>query len=391
MSNLKIMSMEQWIKLFMRKEYVNFSEFIELAKVKKSNGDLSPLSEYSKIKKIKKTDLKFIYNFAVVHKKVYLENFYKISLSIDSNFNLSHFCTMPEVYNNSVNKKSKNLIRNVFMKEILGNTGTIQPNIRTYMDVVNDLFNKLIIDYKILTPCILELIKKKKFGSILSGVYFRASIMSPFLVYNILRYNFENRKRVFSPTLGWGSYVTGLSQLKEVNEYVGVDVIPRVCKVTKQMMIKLNPKLIVDIYCEPSEGLIHNLSFLQKYKSHFDVIFFSPPYYEYELYEGNQQSTKQYKTYEEWLKKYWLSTIQLCHVVLKNTGKMCYIISQYKINNKIIDLPNDMNKITRLYFESIGKIGIENSNVGITNHRETGETAFLWSKRLKKKMDNKNE
>ena len=119
--------------------------------------------------------------------------------------------------------------------------------------------------------------------------------------------------------------------------------------------------------------------FLKKYKNYFDAIFFSPPYYEYEIYEGGKQSTKNYKTYDEWLKKYWLPTIQLCRYVLKDDGRMCYIISKYKINNKIIDLPRDMNKITKIYFESGGKINIENSNVSITKHRDTGETAFFWN------------
>tara|TARA_Y100000389_G_C17458460_1_gene519819 strand:- start:2216 stop:3364 length:1149 start_codon:yes stop_codon:yes gene_type:complete len=377
---LKLITLNQWLNLFIKKEKVNFKTFLETSKVKKSNGEIVYLIEYCRLKKINRKQIRIIYDFTVTNKEIYLKNFYKTSLEVHIDSDFSNFDTLPISYNNVVNRKSKNIIRNIFLKEILGNTGTIQPNIRTYLEVIDDLFNKFIIDYKLLSPSFLDILLYRgvNISSILSGVYFRASIMNPFLVYNIFKYNFREKKKVFTPTLGWGSYVTGLSQFQDVKEYVGVDVIPRVCNMTKAIAKELNPNLKVDIFCEPSEGLIKKSSFLKNYKNYFDVIFFSPPYYEYELYEGSKQSTKKYKTYDEWLQKYWLPTIKLCRLLIKNNGRMCYIISKYKVNNKIIDLPKDMNKITKLYFESEGIINMENSNVKITKHRDTAEIVFFW-------------
>jgi hypothetical protein len=62
------------------------------------------------------------------------------------------------------------------------------------------------------------------------------------------------------------------------------------------------------------------------------VVFFSPPYYRLELYAGKNQSTEKYKSYEEWLEKYWMKTIEMCFYVLKPGGKLCYILSNYNSN-----------------------------------------------------------
>ena len=75
------------------------------------------------------------------------------------------------------------------------------------------------------------------------------------------------------------------------------------------------PDKTVDIYCSQSELLGDNKTFMSKYKSFFDIVFFSPPYYKLELYRGEKQSTTLYDNYDIWLEKYWQETIKLCKKV----------------------------------------------------------------------------
>jgi 16S rRNA G966 N2-methylase RsmD len=124
---------------------------------------------------------------------------------------------------------------------------------------------------------------------------------------------------------------------------------------------------------------------MTNYKEHFDVVFFSPPYYEFEKYPGQEQSINRYSTYEEWLEKYWKSTVELCYNVLQKGGRLCYILSSYdncyRSSNCIPhDLIKDMNSIVKERFSYKRMIPMYNKNVHVTSHRETGEKIFLFMK-----------
>jgi hypothetical protein len=189
--------------------------------------------------------------------------------------------------------------------------------------------------------------------------------------------------RIFTPTLGWTSYCYGFLECPSVIEYVGTDVIPSVCKTTAKFAKEHSPNTTVDIYCKPSEQLFKSKVFMDKYKNHFDVVFFSPPYYRLELYDGENQSTSKYDTYEKWLDKYWSATIQLCKHVLQPGGRLCYILSGYGSENtkENYNLLDDMNAITNKHFTFKGKQPMYNKNVHVTTHRETEEQIMLFVKK----------
>ena len=216
-------------------------------------------------------------------------------------------------------------------------------------------------------------------GSVFSSFYFRASILNPYLIYSLNEQLLKGTK-IFTPTLGWSSYAKGFLESTQVIEYVGTDVIPQVCKKTEQLLKTYNVKS--KICCKPSEDLFKSKSFLKQYKNHFDVVFFSPPYYKLELYNSDNQSTSRYKDYDDWLKKYWETTIKLCLHVLEQNGKLCYILSGYGSQNttKKYDLIEDMNTITKKYFELDEIRPMQNKNVHSTKHRETGEQIILFHK-----------
>ena len=266
--------------------------------------------------------------------------------------------------NNSKNAKYKNIIRNIYYREILQQTKSGIKGLNVYLDVITNLFNNYIIDYKLVTPSGIRYIKNNHFGSIMSAFYFRASILNPVVIYSI--YNLELKKyystkvKIFSPTLGWSSYLYGLLSNNNIVEYVGTDVIQSVCKNTNSIGKSLFTNKYIDIYCKPSEDLLKDIYFMKKYSNYFDIIFFSPPYYKQEIYSGDNQSVNRYNSYDSWLVNYWEQTIILCYKLLHKKGILCYIISNYEKYNHLL---LDMNNITKKYFKLIKKIPLENNKM----------------------------
>ena len=372
---------EKLLSLFDGKSSKTFNDFIKNTHVR--NGKkLTPLKDYMISNDINKNDLKELYeNINIIHRNEYLERFYNVSLEIPETLKITDNPMTNRNMNNNSLVNYKNVIRNMFYKEILRDTKSGFNNNPSFFTVLDELYNKQIIDYKILTPSALFYMKNGRLGSVFSSFYFRASIMNPYLVYS-LNHSVLKGKRVFTPTLGWCSYCYGFLECPDVIEYVGTDVIKKVCTTTEQFAHKYYPDKTVNIYCKPSEDLYSNASFMKKYKNHFDVVFFSPPYYELELYPGTNQSTHRYKTYEEWLSEYWEKTIQLCHSVLTSNGKMCYILSGYGSENtgNQYDLLKDMNTISKKYFKLHSSQKMHNKNVHVTQHRETDEKIMIFTK-----------
>ena len=90
------------------------------------------------------------------------------------------------------------------------------------------------------------------------------SILNPYLIYS-LNETYLKGTKIFTPTLGWSSYLYGFFECSHVKEYVGTDVINDVCKKTKEFAKTYNKKCT--IYCKPSEKLLDSESFSKKYKN----------------------------------------------------------------------------------------------------------------------------
>jgi len=381
---MEVISLKSFLNLFHKKDEVKYTvnKMLTTMTVKVGNK-IHLLSKYADTKKITRESLQLLCDH-INNRDDYLTRFYNLSLSIDfSNLVISATDVMP-MKNNEMNNNQeirfKNIIRNLHMIDILHKTKSGIDNVPTFFDVLFNLYFNGIIDYKLLTPSALHYIQKGRIGSVFSSYFFRASIMNPYLVYSLNQTIFK-ATRIFSPTLGWSSYCYGFMESPYVTEYVGTDVIPSVCEKTSKFS-NIYTKKKIDIYCTPSEQLLVNRKFMQKYKNHFDLVFFSPPYYELELYKSKNQSTDQYKTYNEWLDQYWNKTMKLCNHVLEKGGKMCYILSGYgSSNTKHFDLLNDMNNIAKTYFKLLSTQPMFNKNVHVTTHRDTGEQIVIFCKK----------
>jgi hypothetical protein len=376
---MKFLELEDFLNLFKRKPQT-LTEFINEAQVKIGNKK-EPLKNYMKRKEIEKPIIKLLLE-NIESRNEYLTRYYNLSLSVNpEKLHITTPAMKNKEMNNNIELKYKNIIRNMHYQHILKNTASGIDNVATFLNMLDDLYLNSIIDYKLLTPSAIHYIQKGRIGSVFSSYFFRASIMNPYLVYS-LNHSVLKGSKIFTPTLGWSSYCYGFLECPMVTEYVGTDVIPDVCKKTAEFAKTYYQKKKTTIYCKPSEDLMKSVAFKTKYKSYFDIVFFSPPYYELELYDSKQQSTEKYKTYEEWLEKYWEATIQLCYYVLAPKGKMCYILSGYGSQNTgdSYDLLKDMNNITKNYFTMKSNQPMYNKDVHVTKHKEAAERIMIFEK-----------
>lgn len=358
---------------------LDFNEFLNSAIVVDQKKNEKLLKNYKK-DNIDIDSLKILFE-EIKNRNEYLTRFYNTSLLVnEDNLHFSGKTPMNKAdLNNNEEVQYKNLIRNLHYLDILQKTKSGFENTPSYLQIINDLYKKNRIDYKLLTPSALFYIKNGRLGSVFSSFYFRASILNPYLIYSLNEKVLKGTK-IFTPTLGWSSYLFGFFESNLTEEYVGTDVIKNVCDKTKVLGEQYSKK--TTIYCKPSEDLLKDDTFLSKYKNYFDVVFFSPPYYKLELYDGDKQSTNRYSDYQDWLTGYWENTIKLCHKVLQNNGKLCYILSGYGSheNNTYLDLVKDMNVITEMYFQKKEVLKMENKNVHSTKHRFTGEKIMIYVK-----------
>lgn len=357
-----------------------FNLFLKNANVILHNKTKMNLYQFIIKKNINLDDVQLLYSH-IINKNKYLTSFYNVSLKLPENLHIIEPPMKKTHMNNNKLVKYKNVIRNLFFIEILKNTKS-GLGFPTFLDVLDDLYNKDCIDYRLLTPSAIHYLKEGRIGSVFSSFYFRASIMNPFLVYSLNKSIFHG-SRIFTPTMGWGSYFYGFAE-SGISEYVGVDVIPSVCKQMTQFSKKYYPNIKSEFICCPSENLATDIFFLKKTQQMFDVVFFSPPYFKMELYQGTQQSTHNYPNYEDWLLNYWEKTIMLCHHVLVKNGILCYILSDYGSQPSGIQqkysLLKDMNIITKKYFTYKSVIPMFNKNSNMTTHHETSEKILFFIK-----------
>ena len=119
----------------------------------------------------------------------------------------------------------------------------------------------------------------------------------------------------------------------------------------------------------------------------FDLVFTSPPYFDKEKYdEGDEQSYKMYKKFDDWMENFLFKAIELRTAPLKIGGYLAINISDIytrKKHYKICDKMNDYIASTN-NFEYIGAMGLRMpkrpmsksfNNVGIY-----GEPIWIWQK-----------
>lgn len=150
---------------------------------------------------------------------------------------------------------------------------------------------------------------------------------------------------LFAPVMGWNSYQTAFYSSK-FKKFIATDVIPDVVNNGKlldqefqryrsQSLFEIGEKE-VDLYLCPSEQLQARHRFADKYRDQVDAILFSPPYYDLEIYDSEDQSFTNFPNYEDWLQGYWEETVKLCREVMRPGAKFGFVISNYVNKHKVM-------------------------------------------------------
>lgn len=259
---------------------------------------------------------------------------------------------------------SGRLLRNISYKGIYRDTGKSNSSEKcSLLDTFTGLaINKFNISC-LLTPKVAEFISQGRyddFFAILRGTSNRASIFNPYTYSWILNNVFPDGKKLLSPVMSWCSPVIGLAN-SQYEEMVAIDVIPDVVEKSRllhEYSEGLRNGFFVDdskkaeFYCCPSEQLDNRHNFSEKYAEHFDTVFFSPPYYDLEVYTGGEQSHESFQTYEQWLDGYWRPTVELCYRCLKPGATFSFVIvHDYGAAGKKTPISDDMKRISCEYFK----------------------------------------
>lgn len=272
------------------------------------------------------------------------------------------------VINGRIGPSNTRIIRNIHLSPLYqtkNHTSSFQ-RAETHSRFNSNLcvFKRMIEDYLFPHTLIIPMGAKKILTgdlsgelAILRGTTCNPSIFPPYtckwILERVLAPKCKKRSdlSLFTPCMGWNSYLVAYFNSHIYREYIGTDVIPEVIQKGNEITTYFScPSKEVHLYLCPSEKLDTRHNFGEKYADYFDVIFFSPPYFTLEIYPGEEQSTKNFPHYKTWLDGYWEQTIKLCKKCLKPSGVLGYVCGDYKDEKwNLISFGEDLKDITQKY------------------------------------------
>ena len=218
----------------------------------------------------------------------------------------------------------------------------------------------------------------------------RASIFNPVTYRGILDELFTGDV-LLAPVMGWNSYQLAFYNSK-FKKFISTDVIPEVVDNGRQLhqewtnycnqsLFEIDHKE-VDLYLCPSEELESRYDFVNRYKESVDAVLFSPPYYDLEIYPGDEQSFTNYPNYQDWLKCYWEETVILCKKVMRPGAKFGFVISNYRNKAGVdVSISEDMQKVANKHLSLINRYKVQwSAIVGSRQAKKTRNGNFedLW-------------
>ena len=211
----------------------------------------------------------------------------------------------------------------------------------------------------------------------------RPSTFNPATYKGILDSLFEG-ETLFAPVMGWNAYQTAFYSSK-FKKFVATDVIPDVVdngsllhteflKYQKAKAGSLFNSMFetdavidkeVDLYLCPSEQLIARHKFNEVYRGQVDAVLFSPPYFDLEIYDSEDQSFTNFPNYQDWLKGYWEATVLLCKEVMKPGARFGFVISNYRnADKKVTTISQDMRDVAAKHLTQIAHYKVQWSAMG---------------------------
>lgn len=218
----------------------------------------------------------------------------------------------------------------------------------------------------------------------------RASIFNP-ATYKGIMEEVLTGSTIFAPVMGWNAYQVGFYSTNW-QHFVATDVIPSVVengqllheewqKYQDQSVFDLGNKS-VDLYLCPSEQLASRHQFGTTYRNQVDAVLFSPPYFDLEIYDSEDQSFTNFPDYQDWLEGYWNATVELCCEVLKPGGRFAFVISNYRNRAKQeVAISQDMQAVVAGHLAMQGQYRVQWSSIASSRQAHktrAGNFEDLW-------------
>jgi len=386
-------------------------------------GRKTPIIRKSDDKRLVNRDrvIEYFYEILIRNRYKYLELFYNSYFQFkhpsDLKWNTPKLLSHKEGLEDPVislqkNDASRRMIRNLYYLELLDLTritNTVKYRVSFWQSLVN-MYNRLELEDRFFAPSSIDLFlrakgtKREQESGVAEINYHnlfylfqsyqpKASIFNPYTIKwtleNVIRPHIDGSvERMFTPVLSWSCYLTAFMHLPYYRHYVGVDVMPSVCKKTNFLADwyqsnVLNRKIQVETYCTPSQNLLQDSQFLQKYADYFDTIMVCPAYFDMEIYHEGEQSIDTFPDYKDWLEGYWGATVELCYRVCRKGGVFAVIGNDYQtLDKKIYPLTTDLhNVVTGSGFQYLEKYWLQNRTSPLrAAGKARTERLFLYKK-----------
>lgn len=189
---------------------------------------------------------------------------------------------------------------------------------------------------------------------------------------------FAHKGRVLDPCHGWGGRLVG-ALLEEVEEYVGFDPSPvaheGVTKIYENYKEYQDTK--VTLYKQPYEE--------SDIKGGFDFALTSPPYFDVEQYDGEEQAHVKYNNYDKWVEKFYRPLIELTMNRLKTNSYFALQVGsqKYPLREDAIRIAKELGYETTIYKEHA-----VDANNGLHSTEDTKSEAIIL---IKKTNDNRKK
>ena len=187
---------------------------------------------------------------------------------------------------------------------------------------------------------------------------------------------FFNARKILDLSSGWGDRLIG-AMASDIDCYHGFDPNPclhpnykNIIKTFKNYQVNKNAVYVIKK--QPFENAILK-------PNYYDLMMSSPPYFTMEIYDSepsssNTQSISNIHSEKEWFDKFLLVWIDKIYTALKKDGILALNINQFKNQNYVYWLLNDMNKNKYKYWKYLGIIS--HSSISKKNPQPT----FIWTK-----------
>ena len=363
----------------------NLTTFLDRVVKKSTDTRKDNLNEYTKK----------MYDMLVVNGEDCLKEWFNKYVALREDF--SWYMSLPagscyknKVFVGSQNSKYGRLARNINFHDFY-NTKKLYLNDSEYvLGLMKVMFENFHLRNSLASPAFFDMICKgidyTKFWNFFMMGSNKASIFNPYTYKSILDELFTGEV-LFAPVMGWNTYQQAFYN-SQFNHFISTDVIPGVVDNGIWMHQNHNiNKLVesnktVDLYLCPSEKLDDRYNFIQKYENKVDAVLFSPPYFDLEIYPGEEQSITSFPNYRDWLEGYWRETVKLCKAVMKNEARFGFVISDYRNHEKIDKtISSDMMLVAAEELNFLDRYSVKwNARAGSRQAHKTRDGNFetLW-------------